>query len=256
MIKIVNEWMVRDGVIGTGHRNRHGEMVDFRPALRKELVIRDRDGHFSGDLLNREHNYSYGEEYEKDLFCSLIPAKGHILQPNSVTGCRHQSFQLNCLGVEKYVSRIDHPRKGMHSFGFRYMFQFEAVIFFLEKEFVRYEWYDEQLKAEDEERDRQRDRENEEYRARLPELEKEICTFLETFIPELSASELIQLRLDKINTYEFYKKHVYPAVWNRFHHANYLSNWKEIVRAMQKRVLDQVEAEHEKRKQAWLAKQK
>lgn len=256
MIQIVNEWIVKDGVIGTAHKNRHGEMVDFRPVLRKELVIRDRDGRFIGDLLDRRYGYSYGEKYEKDLFCSLIPAKGHKLQPNSVNGCRHQSFLLNCLGVEKYVSRIDYPQKGKHTFGFRYMFQFEEVIFFLEVEFAEYEWYDAQLKAEDEEQLRKRHREEDEFRARLPELEKEIRAFLETFTPEFSASELIQLRSDKIDTDTFYKEHVHPAVWNRFRHGSYLSNREEIVCDMQKRVLDQAEAQHEERKQAWLAKKK
>lgn len=252
MIQIVNEWIVKNGVIGTAHKNRHGEMVDFRPALRKELVIRDRDGRFIGDLLDRQYGYSYGEKHEKDLFCSLIPAKGHKLQSN----CRHQSLLLNCLGVEKYVSTIDYPQKGQNAFGFRYMFQFEEVIFFLEKEYAGCEWYDTQLKEEDEERRRKRDREEEEFWVRLPELEKEIRVFLETFTPELSASELIQLRSDKISTNEFYKEYVHPAVWNRFRHDRYLSNQEEIVCVMKKRVLDQAEARHEERKKAWLAKQK
>lgn len=253
MIQIVNEWIVKDGVIGTAHKNRHGEMVDFRPVLRKELVLRASNNSLIDAMSGP---YAYGMGYLQDIFCSLIPAKGHKLQPHPTSYFQCKPFLLNCLGIEEYVTKIDYPIKGQRTYGYRYMFQFEEVNFFLEKQYAGVEWYDSQLQMEFGDQRQKQDQKNWEDLLKLRELEKEICSFLETFTPVLSDFELNQLRADTIDARTFYTKYVHSVVLDRFHHNSYFWNLENIIFFMKKRVLDQAEARHEERKKAWLAKKK
>lgn len=239
MITIKHEWTIKNGFLGTAHKNRHGEWADFRLHTSGAVMIRLYDVE-DNETGSEEIGGQYCDEQTK-LFYRAHAPKGHCV-------C---DVEIPCTRVVENLGEkdLDTGLQGIH---FTYIFTYQGEELHYQSPDVWskvcdqkvYDAYTAPL------------REKWEQESELQQLERKLIEeFLETFVPTLSPSDLGRLRFGVMDNKELSKRYISPVMEERFPTYN---SWFYDSRAQKIRenILKEEEKRHEERKQVWLAKKK
>ncbi len=93
-------WTIREGVVGTAHKNRHGQEVDFHPMTRSVLVY-GRPSNALGDRTDDD----VVREVVGSVRVALVPAKGVLCEPLLLepTFIEHRFSEENGRGMLRFI---------------------------------------------------------------------------------------------------------------------------------------------------------